>query len=109
MKTEVYSWRLTGEMKVQLEDQARKEGKSMSALLEDIASEALRERRNGQSADESAHEALRERVMATVGTIHGGDPDRAERAGELVREIIYHKHLKESNAVARRSARRRSN
>jgi hypothetical protein len=40
--------------------------------------------------------------MATVGTIRGNDPTRAERAGELVREIIYKKHWKESNALARR-------
>ncbi len=39
--------------------------------------------------------------MATVGTIRGGDPTRSQRAGELVREIILKKHIKESNASRR--------
>jgi hypothetical protein len=40
-------------------------------------------------------------VMATVGTIHGGDPTRSRRASELVREIIVRKHAKESRASRR--------
>lgn len=71
----------------------------MSALLERMTSDWLAEHRNGYGDDEQG--AIRKRVMATVGTIRGSDPTRAERAGELVREIIARKHEKESRAFAR--------
>lgn len=100
MKTEVYSWRLSAHRKAELEEQARREGISLSALLERVTGEWLAERRNGHS-DEAEQAALRKRVMATVGSIRGGDPTRAERASELVREIIARKHEKESRALAR--------
>ena len=44
--------------------------------------------------------------MAAIGSVAGGDPTRSERASELVGEIIYRKHVKESNALARRFGRR---
>ena len=56
--------------------------------------------------DSAEQAAIRKRVMATVGTIHGNDPTRSARTSELVREIIYEKHVKESNALARRFRRR---
>jgi hypothetical protein len=43
--------------------------------------------------------------MAAIGSIKSGDPTLAERAGEVVREIISKKHIKESNAPARRFRR----
>ena len=106
MKTEVYSWRLSAERKAELEAEARREGTSLSALLDRVTADWLAERRNGHSDDEAEQAALRKRVMATVGTIRGNDPTRSERTSELVREIIYKKHLKESNALARRFGRR---
>jgi hypothetical protein len=106
MKTEVYSWRLSADRKAQLEEQARREGTSLSALLDRVTAEWLAERRNGQADDEAEQAAIRRRVMSTVGTIRGEDPTRSERTSERVREIIYKKHLKESNALKRRFGRR---
>ncbi len=108
MKTEVYSWRLSAERKAELEAEARREGKSLSALLDTVTADWLAHRRNGHSDDEAEQAAIRKRVMATVGTIHGGDPTRSERASELVREIIYEKHIQESNALKRRFGLRAS-
>jgi hypothetical protein len=105
MKTEVYSWRLSTHRKAELEQEARREGTSVAKLLEQITAGWLSHRRNGHSKDDAEQAALRKRVLATVGTIHGSDPSRAERAGELVREIISKKHVKESNALARRFSR----
>ena len=102
MKTEVYSWRLSAARKAELESEARQEGISVSKLLEQITGDWLAQRRNGHSDDEAQQAALRKRVMATVGTIRSTDPTRSQRTSELVREIIYKKHLKESNALARR-------
>ena len=106
MKTEVYSWRVSAARKAELEAEARREGTSLSALLDRVTADWLAERRNGNSDDEAEQAAIRKRVMATVGTIRGKDPTRSERASELVREIIYKKHVKESNALARRFRRR---
>lgn len=100
MKTEVYSWRLTPEMKIRLESEARRSGKSLAELLEEISANWLDERQvNYDDAREA--DRLRKRVMATVGTIRGGDPQRASRSKELVREIIRRKHEKERDASRR--------
>ena len=99
MKTEVYSWRVSAERKAELESEARREGTSVSALLDRITSDWLTEKRNGH--DEAEQAVIRRRVMATVGTLRGGDPTRSARTSELVREIIRRKHEKESNAPRR--------
>jgi hypothetical protein len=106
MKTEVYSWRLSADRKAELEEQARREGTSLSALLDRVTAEWLAERRNGHADDEAEQAAIRRRAMAAIGSIKGGDPTRSQRASELIREIIYRKHVKESNALSRRFSRR---
>ena len=101
MKTEVYSWRLSAEKKAELEGEARRERLSVAGLLDKITSAWIKERRSGRNGDEKEQEAIRRRVMKTVGSIRGGDPSRSQRASELVREIILKKHLRESNASRR--------
>jgi post-segregation antitoxin (ccd killing protein) len=101
MKTEVYSWRLSVELKADLEEQARNEGKSVSALLEELASEGLRTRRNDQPDEEAQQAAIRKRAQAAIGSIRGDDPTRSERASQMVREIMVRKHAKESRASRR--------
>ncbi|HEY3971937.1 MAG TPA: hypothetical protein VGM18_02975 [Candidatus Sulfotelmatobacter sp.] len=101
MKTEVYSWRLSAEKKAELEGEAHREGKSLSALLDDIATEWLNQRRNGNGDYEAEQAAIRKRAAAAIGSIRGGDPTRASRASELVRDIIARKHEKESRAAHR--------
>jgi hypothetical protein len=101
MKSEVYSWRVSADRKAALEEEARREGTTVSALLDRVTGDWLAHRRNGHSNDEAEQAALHKRVMKTVGTIRSGDPTMAERAGELVREIISRKHEKESRAAAR--------
>jgi hypothetical protein len=103
MKTEVYSWRLSVHRKAELEDAARREGTSVSALLERVTSDWLAERRNGHSDDDTEQAAIRKRAMAAIGSIRSGDPTRSARASELVREIIARKHAKESRAFARKT------
>ena len=101
MKTEVYSWRLSAQRKAELETEARRERTSLAKLLDQITADWLTERRNGHANDEAEQAALKRRILATVGTIRGGDPSRSRRTGELVREIIARKHAKESNASRR--------
>ena len=102
MKTEVYSWRISPERKAELESEARRDGISLSALLDRITSDWLTEQRNGHPGDEAEQAAIRKRAFAAIGSIHGGDPTRSERASELVREIIWKKHLKERERNAPR-------
>jgi len=68
--------------------------------------EWLGQRRGARSTDAAEQAAIRKRALVAVGSVRGGDSTRAERAGELVREIIYKKHVEESNALARRFGRR---
>jgi hypothetical protein len=98
MKTEVYSWRLSADLKTDLEEQARNQGTSLSSLLEQIASEWLRARCDGNPSDAEEQAAIRQGALAAVGSVQGTDPSRASRAGELVSEIIGRKHEKESRA-----------
>ena len=92
MKTEVYSWRLSAHRKAELESEARREGASLARLLDQISSEWLAERRDRDAENDAEQAAIHKRVMATVGTIRGGDPTRSQRAGDLVRAIIQQKH-----------------
>jgi len=101
MKTEVYSWRLSAQRKAELESEARREGTSVSALLERITAEWLTERRNGHTDDGAEQSAIRKRAAAAIGSIRGNDPTRSNRASELVREIIARKQAKESHASRR--------
>jgi hypothetical protein len=101
MKTEVYSWRVSAARKADLETEARREGTSMAELLEKITADWLQERRAARNGEEAEQAALRRRVMATVGTIHSGDPTLATRAREVVRERIVRKHAEESRASRR--------
>jgi hypothetical protein len=81
-------------------------GVGLSALLDRVTADWLAQGRNGHSDDDAEQAAIRRRAMAAIGSVAGGDPTRSERASELVREIIYRKRVKQSNALARGSGRR---
>lgn len=109
MKTEVYSWRVSADQKAALEEEARREGTSLSALLDRVTAEWLAERRNGDVDDGVEQATIRKRAMGAIGSIRGGDPTRSGRTSELVSEIIARKHETESRAfsrIFRKSARR---
>ncbi|HEX9944262.1 MAG TPA: hypothetical protein VGG03_19805 [Thermoanaerobaculia bacterium] len=92
-KTEVYSWRLSPRLKSDLEEAARAEQKSMAELLEEIAQEWLeRFRESNGDDDDERQRVLHEAAMRCAGTIHGGDPHRAENARSEVRRRIAERH-----------------
>ena len=88
MKTEVYSWRVSAQKKLELEMEARREGKSVAQLLDEMTSEWIEERRNSRPLDNLQQERTRKRVLALAGSYSGGDPQRAAHASERVREIL---------------------
>src|ERR1700680_5100255 len=94
MKTAFYSWRLSAERKAELEAEARREGASLSALLDRVTVDWLAQRPTGISDAEAKQVAIRRGAMPAIGSVGGGDPTRSERAGELLREIIYQSSAK---------------
>jgi hypothetical protein len=92
MKGEVYSWRLSRELKDHLEEAARREGLSVARLLERIARDWLKARASSAEDDEAEQKRIRARAMRFVGSVQGGDPDRAAKARERVREVLARKY-----------------
>jgi hypothetical protein len=86
-KDEVYSWRLTLDVKTALEEQARRRGVSVATLLEEITGEWLRSAAEGTDA-EAEQRRLRAAAEPFVGAIRGRDPDRAAEARQRVRERL---------------------
>jgi predicted transcriptional regulator len=84
-KTEVYSWRLSSEIKGDLEEVARRKKLSVSRLLEHIVREWLEEYRNKSNDEADEQERLHRAAMRTFGKIRGGDPHRSERARQALR------------------------
>ncbi len=90
-KTEVYSWRMTSATKTAIEDEARRERTTVSALLERITTEWI-ETRRGKTGDDAEQQRLHASVSKTIGAIAGGDAKRAERARENVRKRLRRRH-----------------
>lgn len=88
-KSEVYSWRLSSQMKRLLERAARREKQNISTLLEKIVTTALR---NGVIAGEEEEFARQARLhaaaLATIGRLNSGRRDRSTRVRELVRRKL---------------------
>lgn len=90
MKTEVYSWRVSTELKTGLEREARRRKISLAAALDLAAQEWLK---NGSADDDAAEQKrLHAAAAKAIGIIRGGDPYRAENAGRTVTEIIRKRH-----------------
>jgi hypothetical protein len=89
-RSQVYSWRLSRELKEFLEAAARDEGASVAEILERIATEWLDRRRDRLAEDRQA--ALRESSAPCLGSLAGGDPERSLRARADLREKLRARH-----------------
>jgi predicted transcriptional regulator len=84
-KSEVYSWRVSPELKSALEESARGEQSSVAELLERIVRDwLLRTRKDDEEVQERLHEA----AAKCFGKLQGGDPHLAEEASARVRETL---------------------
>jgi hypothetical protein len=90
-KVEVYSWRMTSATKTALENEARREQITVSALLDRITKEWI-ESRQGRADDDEEQQRLHSAVRKTLGTISGGEPRRAEHAAEGVRKRLMRRY-----------------
>jgi len=94
MKTAVYSWRVSEDVKSALEDEARRENISVAALLDRIARRWIKEREAERVDDEAEQARLHAAAAKFLGAISGGDPHRAESVRERVRERLNRKYAR---------------
>ena len=91
MKTEVYSWRVSTELKTGLEREARRRKISLAKAL-DLAAEEWLQKTSVDTDDDREQKRLHEAALKAIGTIEGDDPRRAENAREIVRRLIRQRH-----------------
>jgi hypothetical protein len=87
MKTEVYSWRVSSDIRTRLEREARRRKISVSAALDLAAREWLQ----GSSAEsEPGEEQIRLQKAASkyIGSLAASDPHRAENARQTLRQRL---------------------
>ncbi len=85
MKTEVYSWRLSGDLKSDLEREARAQKVPVSAVLDMAVRQWLRDKRSSVQDDEGEQRRLHAAAAKCIGTI--SVPGRTADA-KTVRETI---------------------
>jgi predicted DNA-binding protein len=95
MKTEVYSWRLKSERKAALEDIARKRSRAVSELLDEAVDLWLSEQADLEN-EEALQQKLRQAAAPVIGSIAGGDPERAEQSRARLRAKLAARQKKRS-------------
>ena len=85
-KSEVYSWRVSPALKTSLEEAARREGRTLARLLDQIAGSYLSS--GAHAGLDQEQERLHAKAERFAGRIAGKDPDRAARARLLVRDRL---------------------
>ncbi len=93
MKTEVYSWRVSADLKTDLEREARRRKISLSAAL-DLAAQEWLKNRNGDPDEAGRQQRLQRAAAACFGKFAGGNPRRAESPRQAVRERLRRKHAR---------------
>jgi hypothetical protein len=88
MKTEVYSWRVSSDLKTDLEHEARRRKISMSAALDLAARHWLNRNAAGAGDDEREQQRLQKAASKWLGALAGGDPLRAETASRTVKQRL---------------------
>jgi hypothetical protein len=84
MKNEVYSWRVSTDLKTGLEREARRRKISLSAVLDLAARDWLKQ--GGAEVEAGAEQLrLREAASKCFGALASGDAHRSENARQAVR------------------------
>jgi hypothetical protein len=93
MKTDVYSWRLSRELKSDLEREARLRKVPVSAVLETAVRDWLKNG-NADVSEDDAQRQLHRAAAACLGAVASGNPRRAEAARDAVRERLKRRHAR---------------
>lgn len=92
MKAEVYSWRVSSELKSELEREARLRKVSIAAVLESAARNWLRN--SVEPAEATEQLRLHRAAAGCFGVLAGCNPRRAETARESVRQRLVRRHAR---------------
>jgi len=87
MKTEVYSWRVSPDIKTALEREARRRKISVSAVLDLAAREWLLKTSLANEDDEGQYR-LRKAASRWLGGLASGDAQRSEKVSQTVRQRL---------------------
>jgi hypothetical protein len=92
MKTEVYTLRMSRDLKEALEAEARREKVSIAALLDRGARQLLQKDSAQSTSDDAEHRRLHAQARKSIGVIAGVNPLRAESARSLIRDRLVRRH-----------------
>ena len=93
MKSEVYSWRLSTDLKTGLEREARKRKLSLSAVL-DLAARDWLGKSGSDMEDDEEQARLRKSAAECFGAFAGGDAFRSESVRQAVRQRLRRRHAR---------------
>jgi len=93
MKTEVYSWRLSEELKSDLEREAHLRKVSVSSVLETAVRDWLK-KSNADAPDDQAQRKLHTAAARCLGVLAGLNSRRAETAREVVRRRLRRRYAR---------------
>ena len=91
MKTAVYSWRVSSELKADLENEARRRKLSLSAVL-DLAARDWLGKGNPELTSDEKQLRLHETAAKCLGVLASGDTHRAENARQTIRQRLRNRH-----------------
>jgi hypothetical protein len=93
MRTEVYSWRLTGELKSDLEREARLRKVPVSAVLETAVRGWLK-KGDADASEDEAQRRLHASAASCFGALASGNSRRAETARDVLRKRLRQRHAR---------------
>ena len=93
MRDEVYSWRLSGELKSELEREARNRKVPVSSILETAVRDLLKNGSNDVAEDETQRK-LRSAAERCFGVLASGQSSRAETARDELRKRLRRRRVR---------------
>jgi hypothetical protein len=91
MKTEVYGWRVSTELKSGLEREAQRRKTSVAAVLDLAARDWLQNSGGGRQGD-GEQRRLQEDVLKCIGAFASGQQRQSESVRQIARERIRRRH-----------------
>jgi uncharacterized damage-inducible protein DinB len=93
-KTEVYSWRLSADMKTALEREAKRANQSVGRLLDHIVEQWMDAAKRSNDSEEPEQLRLHEAASRWLGAPRRGNPYRAEQARRAIRARLAGSHAR---------------
>jgi hypothetical protein len=91
MKTQIYTWRLSADLKTDLAQEARRRKMSLSAVL-DLAARDWLNKSGVKADDDEEQKRLHAAASKCFGALAGGDPHRSEKVSEIMRDRLRKQH-----------------